>query len=386
MVTASELVVAIKSEGTEQATSDLESVEDAVDETADSASDSAEEFEEFSQRFQGAMSAALAGMAIAVGGLLSMVPILGEFAAGLGAIFAALGLQVDQLIRDLGGGGLTGFLFDVANAIYEADGAVGDLIGTLAVLGTVVTGASLGVAAWAVKTMGARAAAAAFAAKLGGLVSALGALPGVTVAGAVAVGALLGLLGVAALEIAGVTQKVEELGEAVGSGLPDAARDGLLVFMSVWTGPLAVVGGAILGFVRGFLEGGLDEGLSQSVEHAQEVLDIFAGAWDRTLDRVGGVISDFIEWLQGVFDTEITMGVSVGDVVTPTGVQLANAQEDGGGGGGGGGGRTGTPGGADRFRNTGGTSTRSGGSQIDGRQLSESTGRYRSDPSRRQGL
>ena len=64
MVTAEELVVSITSDGTQETQDDLEGVEGAMEDTADSAGDSAEELEGFSQRFQGALSAAVAGLAV----------------------------------------------------------------------------------------------------------------------------------------------------------------------------------------------------------------------------------------------------------------------------------------------------------------------------------
>ena len=65
MVTAEELTVAIRSEGVSETQGDLEGVESAMEDTADSAGTAADDLEGFSRRFQGAMSAAIAGLAVA---------------------------------------------------------------------------------------------------------------------------------------------------------------------------------------------------------------------------------------------------------------------------------------------------------------------------------
>ena len=73
MATAEELIVAITSEGVSETRDDLEGVERSMEDTADSAGNSAEELEGFSQRFQGALSAAVAALAVGSAGLLSQV-------------------------------------------------------------------------------------------------------------------------------------------------------------------------------------------------------------------------------------------------------------------------------------------------------------------------
>ena len=115
MVTAEELTVAIRSEGVSETQDDLEGVESAMEDTADSAGTAADDLEGFSQRFQGAMSAAIAGLAVGVAGLAASVPVVGELFAGFGAILEALLFQVDRLARSLGVGGLTDSLFDIAD-------------------------------------------------------------------------------------------------------------------------------------------------------------------------------------------------------------------------------------------------------------------------------
>jgi hypothetical protein len=96
--------------------------------------------EGFTENIRGAVGAAVAGFAIATASLASQVPIVGESFAGVAAILSAFGLQVDQLARQLGAGGLNDRLFDAANFINDLDGAAGDIAGTFAVLATAVAG------------------------------------------------------------------------------------------------------------------------------------------------------------------------------------------------------------------------------------------------------
>jgi phage-related protein len=116
-----------------------------MEETAESAGDSAEELEGFSQRFKGAMTAAVAALAIGAAGLLSQVPVLGEAFAGLGAVVDAVALKMDSVLRPAVSD-ITDTLFEVANSINESEGGFGKIIG---ILGTVASGAGLVVGALA---------------------------------------------------------------------------------------------------------------------------------------------------------------------------------------------------------------------------------------------
>ena len=131
-----------------------------MEDTANSAGNSAEELEGFSQRFSGALSAAVAGLAVAAGGLLSQVPVIGELMSGLFSIIEAVAFQMDSVLRPVLSP-ITDQMFDWANAIFEADGALGTLIGvvgSLISIGTVVitTVAAIGSTSgvWASTTAG----------------------------------------------------------------------------------------------------------------------------------------------------------------------------------------------------------------------------------------
>jgi hypothetical protein len=127
-----------------------------------------------------------------------------------------------------------------------------------------------------------------FAGTLAGVVSG-------SLAAAAALGVLIGLIGVAILETTGVLQAVRDLGVAVGQGLPAAVRDGMLAVLSLFVGPLAVIGAAIKGFVSGVLDGSLREGIDRAIGNATQVLGTFAGAWRRLFARVDDIVSGFID-------------------------------------------------------------------------------------------
>ena len=237
MATAEELIVAITSEGVSETRDDLEGVESAMEDTADSAGNSAEELEGFSQRFQGALSAAVAALAVGAAGVLSQVPAIGEAMSGLFAIVEALAFQMDSVLRPALSP-ITDFFFDVANAIFEADGALGTLIG--------VIGSLLSIGVILIPTIAAIGSQIGiFATTSAGVVSILGSLAGVvgTVATAIAGLPVAIALGVAAI-VAFATAYAFNLG-----GVRDITNDllgqvwdffvGLASDLSSWAGELA---------------------------------------------------------------------------------------------------------------------------------------------------
>lgn len=100
--------------------------------------------------------------------------------------------------------------------------------------------------------------------------------------GALAVG--IGLLGAWMLHTTGALDRIRDFGAYVGGELPDAARDGLLQVLSLIAGPLAVLGG----FIIGTFEGGFSEGFAR----AREVTGVFVGAWGRQIGRVRDTADD----------------------------------------------------------------------------------------------
>ena len=103
MVTVSEVVVGVRSQGADDTKEDLEGVTDQTEKTTDKLEEQSEEMTEFAQEFSGALQAATVGLAAASAGLLSQVPVLGELFDGLFAIVNAVGIQMDQFLRPVHG-------------------------------------------------------------------------------------------------------------------------------------------------------------------------------------------------------------------------------------------------------------------------------------------
>lgn len=150
---------------------------------------------------------------------------------------------------------------------------------------------------------------------IGGFVGWVAAGSAGALAFAAALGAAAGVFGVWVLEVTGVMDKVRAFASFLGANLPAAVTDAILVLTSIFAGGLAVIGGFISGFVRGTMEGGLVMGVRQGIEDASAVLDIFVGAWERTVARVealagdlGGAAADAIQraW-NSVIPAQVTL-------------------------------------------------------------------------------
>jgi hypothetical protein len=363
MPTAEELIVAIRSEGVSETQGDLEGVEQSMEETADSAGDAADDLEGFSERFQGAMNAAVAALAIGAAGLLTQVPVLGELFAGLAAIVAALGFQVDQLARSLGAGGLTAAMFELSNAIFEAEGAWGDFIG---VVTTVASVAAIAAAAalkfgvtWATVSSAAGTAASALGTVAAVIAGIVGGITAATAALAIAIAAIVAFAAAYLTNWRGTRDKTDAILSDIASIVTSAFNDFVsnsLQKLESWKDTIAAVltlaGAAFMSWAEGLV--------SDARAWGTNLIESFIDGIKAALDRLK-------DWLGDLRDVGAKVGINVPSV----------GNLGGGGGGGGGGGPTGRPapsggGGGDTF--------------LDGRSVSESTGRYREDPSRRRGL
>lgn len=361
MPTSEELILAIRSEGVDEVRDELDGASKSMEQLAEEAGDSAEEMEGFTNRMAGAMSAAVAALAVGTAGLLSQIPVLGEAFSGLAAIARALIFQVDQLARQLGAGGLISGAFDVADAIYSFEGAAGDLIGALTGL---VSLAAIGYAAF-LKFGGAFAAVGA---KLSGVIAAIktvgvaiATITGVSLSTVAAVGVLIAAIVALAtaliFNIGGARDKTVAALNTIISALGDVAA-----------GARSKLMGVIQAFIN--LAGNLVEWAGNL---ASDAYSWGVNLINRFIAGIKSAISGAQDFLGGVADS---IGIDIPDVSGSVSVGSASV-----GGGGGGVANTAASAFADRGRSGGGGTT-----QIDGRQIAESTGRYRSDPARRQGL
>lgn len=256
MVTIGSLSWVAKVENVGDAQAKADDLADSMEEADEKANSLNESTDETSGKL-----GSVAGRATTVG--QRMTTMTGILSLATSALFF-LGAQAVALVAKLGG--LSGIMTGISV-----------IIGKIVVLGS-------GFIAW---LGGASAGVIAFAAAIGG-------------AFAAAIGALLGLFVVWILHISGVMDWVGRLGEAIGTKLPNWARDGLLALISIFANPLAVIGGFINGFIEGTMKGGLVEGIRTGLDRAGEVLDVFAGAWERTFGRIEDVASNAMSATQDI--------------------------------------------------------------------------------------
>ena len=415
MPTAEELIVAIKSEGVGETQEDLEGVESSMEDTADAAGDSADQLEGFSERFAGAMGAAVAALAVGAAGLLAQVPVLGEAFSGLAAIVDAVSFQMDSVLRPAMSD-VTDTLFEIANAIFEADGSLADLIGTLGTLGGVaglVAGAMLALGISLTGPVGIAlatitAAVAAFAVmwetNFGNIRS-------------IAMNAFRRIQS-RIQRFVNVVQPIindfitftsalwDKYGDDIMSVVRLAFRTSFAIISTILDTILTTVQVA-LQVLSGDWEGAFNSIVNFLRRNTARWEPIISDAVGGIMDVFTGLASDIVSWADGLADNAAQWGKDLidsfisgieskiqdlrdilsefEDIAAVVGVDVPEFDGFGGGGGSGlgseSGGRGGGGGGRFAPRNT-----RTGGTRIDGRQLTESTGRYRSDPGRRRGL
>ena len=117
-----------------------------------------------------------------------------------------------------------------------------------------------------------------------------------------AIGAIIGLFGVWILEITGVLDWIGSLGETLSVELPGWARDGLLAVIGLFAGPLAVIGGFIVGFIR--------VGFDEAFAKAGQVINIFFGAFKRTFGRMGNFATNVLNRIGAFFGNLKTWAIN----------------------------------------------------------------------------
>lgn len=362
-----ELVVAARPEGIDETVDGLEDMEGQFDETADSMGETADEFAGLQQKWQGAMGALVSGLAVAAAGLLSQVPVIGEAMAGLGAIVEGVAFQMDKVLRPALQP-ITDLFFQVSEMVFEAEGALGALIGVGATVVSVL-GLLVGVIAAVGAVLPSLTAAGALGTAIAGLKTLI-----VTIGGVVA--SFVSLPVVAAAAIAAVGALIIGLVFNIG-GLRDKA---IAIFNGLWETAVDIFGG-LVGDVVAFF-GGLKDDVVETID------DLIGRAkgWGETLyDNFVGqlkglaraIAMPFLDGLNTVIDTinsaierlpsdvRSRIGISTMDNVSASDIGL---DVQGGGGGGFGADRGGG------IRMT-----------LDGRDITEQTGRYDRDTTARRG-
>jgi phage-related minor tail protein len=350
-----------------------------MEETADSAGESADELEGFSEQFSGAMGGAVAALAVGATGLLEQVPVLGELFGGLTAIVEALAFQMDGVLRPVLSP-LTELFFKVSGAIFNADGVIGSLIG-----GVTSIVALLGVAIPAIAKVG--ALLGVWASTGAGVVSILGSIASVIlgVAGtiislpAILVAALVAIVAFAAAYLTNwrgtrdkTKQFVGEIFDFVVGGFTSFASDALEVVSD-----FAVdVRDWFLGLVSDIGDFARDLANRAQEWGANLILGFIKGIESFTqfvVDAIANVVNALVATVNQAIETlpeevRTTLGLTTLSTVEAPDIDFVPNS----------GGET-----AGRPRPS---SAVGGGLTVDGRQLAESTGRYRTDPARRRGV
>ena len=189
MVTVSEVVVSLRSDGADDTQDDLEGLSDSTEEVTQNLDEQTEKLTDFAQSWSGALTAVTVGLLAATGGLLSQIPLVGQAFDGLFAILQAVALQIDQVLRPVFGF-VPGLLFAIAEAIGGAKGPIGDLIGLFSIIVPVVLAAAGVVLGLLAKFLGLKTAIATLIGAGGLLISMLSAVAGAISLPAVAVAAL----------------------------------------------------------------------------------------------------------------------------------------------------------------------------------------------------
>lgn len=129
---AEELVVALKAEGATETQGEIEGVEESLSEAGDSMEDTSSRMGSIRKSWQGAMAALMGTLAVAVGGLLTQVPVIGEAMSGVMSVVQGLAFQLDQKLRPAIQP-VTNGLYSLGAAIAEGDwGAVKDILSNAA--------------------------------------------------------------------------------------------------------------------------------------------------------------------------------------------------------------------------------------------------------------
>jgi hypothetical protein len=380
MPTAEELLVAIRSEGVDETRGDLEGVEQSMENTAETAGDSAEQLEGFSEQFQGAMTAAVAALAVGVAGLASQVPVLGGLFSSVKAVVSAVAFQMDQVLRPVLQPLTQGF-FKLSAAIMDMDGAAGDAIGIVASIVSAIVGIGAAVGAVAVQIFGFSTVWGAVSSAVGTAVSAIvGFIGGIPLAIAAAIAAIVGFAVAYLTNFKGIRDTTNRIiGQVV-----DFVVDG---FMSLASTGLKIITDFLKFVVDRFFDflSFLGEFASQVVTKAgaigaaivdgivqgiQALSSVLLGVVENLINRVIGLINDVLEIVPDKITSELGFSeldkISLGGGVSAPSIGQDTVQ--------------------DRINLRTGTGGSMDGAQIDGRQLTESTGRYRADPSRRRNI
>lgn len=313
-VSENEIRIAVEAAGAEETQEEIQQTEESIQEAGEQMGDTSDQMEGLQQRMQGAGRAIAVAMAAAATGILSQVPVIGEVFSGLMAIFDALTFQLDQLLRDLGLGGLAGVLFTISEAIFTLEGPIGDLVGILTGLGATVLGV-VGI----FKTLG--ISLAPIIKVLSAVGSALLALEPITTAIIVGVAALIAAWVLFEDEIRaivnGAIDIVQGLWNTIKDGV-DTAKNKIRGVIDIlgdivnnvteapenawswFTNAISPVEDAVedvwdtLMFIGGWVKGGVTKALDWLLTPLQKAWDLVEDTWDTLKEKIDGSVFESV--------------------------------------------------------------------------------------------
>lgn len=286
MATASEVAVRYSARGAKTVQRADRKVRESIQTTADTAREESGTISRWMQRHKSALLAIGATTTAVMAGIIRSSPalsaVLSEVRLGFSLLAQEIGQDVAPTMRGLG---------DLAIQAADAYGDLPDPVRN-ATSHLIVFGGAGVIAATALGGITQLLTGQALIPALQSLATWLSAGSVGAVALAAAVGLLIGLTITWGLEMLGVLDAVQDLGNWVGNRLPDRARDGVMTIIGLFTGPWAVIGA----FIVGTIEGGFQQGFAR----AEQVMRSFVGAADRFLGPIDDTVIDITRGLRNL--------------------------------------------------------------------------------------
>jgi len=202
----------------------LQGMNEDLEENTEEMEEQSNTLSDLSKNFEGAMGAVVGGFAVATSGLLSQVPVIGETMGALGTVLDGIAFQMDSVLRPA----ITrvnNLLFELSEAIFEAEGAFGSFVGIIATLGVGVIGAVAAFASAKIATLGFVGGLKATGAAILSVLGTLGAfIAGLISLPALAAAAVVGLLALAVFFREDLIEAVKNGWEKISSFASDVKQ------------------------------------------------------------------------------------------------------------------------------------------------------------------
>lgn len=381
-----ELAVKMVPDGMEEVNRELDKTGSQFDETAQSVGASAGEMEGFAQSWAGAMTAIVAGLAVAAAGLLAQVPVVGELMSGLVSVIEAVAFQMDSVLRPILMP-LTDALFDLSAAIFEAEGIMGTIVGVIgtvvAILATVIpivaaVGAQLGV--FASTGAGVISILGTIVGAVGAVVAAIASLPVIVI---VAIAAIIALAAAFIFNVGGIRDKtisfISDLVDTTTSLLSGWADTAIGFAKDIWDGVTNWIGNVVSDARDLF-----DKLVSDAKGWGSDLLDRFVSGLKSAFGRLQRAIDSARQRIADALSFDIRANDRMAERWGEDLMQhFAIGQEVGA--------RTHLPGGEEAVKPEPQSAFSGGGESkvsvfLDGREASRATKRYSDDATNRRGV